>query len=458
MNEELYKLTKGKRILILGFGREGQASFNLLRKYFPEQHLTIADKNPDIKDIQGFDFKNTSFNLGDNYLKDLNNFDLILKTPGIALHKYNIHLAPKILSSQTDIFLKLFGNQTIGITGTKGKSTTSELIYHILNNEQTKAVKVGNMGIAPFLSINDIKPQETNIVYELSCHQLHTTHHSPYIGIWLNIFREHLDYYNNFDDYQLSKFNITRFQNRSAYLIFNSDDENIVKLLVKYSPKRHFYKISLRNKVDNGAYIKNNSLIFSFKGIERKILDINSDIPLQGDHNLVNIMAAVITCKLKKVQDEQIVKGIMSFKPLPHRIEYVGEFKNIHFYNDSIATIPEATIEALKTIKNVDTIILGGYDRGLDYSSLLGYILHLPISNIICLDKVGDRICDEFQSTQITSKNCFKAQNMEEAVKIAKEKTKIGAVCLLSPAAASYGMFKDFQDRGDTFKKFINQI
>ena len=168
-------------------------------------------------------------------------------------------------------------------------------------------------------------------------------------------------------------------------------------------------------------------------------------------------MAAINVCQILKISDSVIQEAIISFKGLEHRLEYVGFYNNIHFYNDSIATIPEATIQAVKSLNNVNTLILGGFDRGIDYSILSEFLCKNSIEHLIFLGKAGKRISEEIKNGKCNSEIFF-VNSMEEAVNISMKETIQGAVCLLSPAAASYDMFKDFADRGITYKKAIRSI
>jgi UDP-N-acetylmuramoylalanine--D-glutamate ligase len=172
----------------------------------------------------------------------------------------------------------------------------------------------------------------------------------------------------------------------------------------------------------------------------------------------MNIMAAINVCKILEVPDDIIIDGILNFKGLEHRIEYVGKFNNIHFYNDSISTIPESAIAAVKTLKDVDTLILGGYDRGVDYTNLIEFLLQSSISNLIFIAQAGKRIYDELKTKQKLKQKLFYVNDFDEVVKIAKEKTRINSICLLSPAAASYGMFVNFEERGKVFKKLVSNL
>jgi len=228
MIEFVQKKIIDKRILILGFGKEGESTYNFLRLHYGSPDITIADNNNDI--VTKISDSSIKFITGEKYLDNLNDFDIIFKSPGISLNHLPYKVKRKKITSQTDIFLEFFSSQIIGITGTKGKSTTSSLIYHIFKLNSDKVVLVGNIGVPPFDILNEIS-HDTKIVFELSSHQLEYITKGPHIAILLNFYQEHLDYYSSFEDYQLSKFNITQFQEEGDIFIYNSDDKLINNLI-----------------------------------------------------------------------------------------------------------------------------------------------------------------------------------------------------------------------------------
>ncbi len=457
MKEYLYQLIQNKNILILGYGREGESTYKTFRKYFPELIITIADLDENIlnkSDALKKD-KFVHFILGREYLNFIDEFDLIIKTPGISLNNLQTKVNKENITSQTNMFLSQYRNQIIGITGTKGKSTTSSLIFNIVHSFNNNSILVGNIGVPPFDMIDNID-DNTIIVCELSSHQLEYVSVSPHISILLNLFQEHLDHYNNYKDYQLSKFNIAKYQKERDFFIFHKEDELIKSLLNENKIKSKVLPYSLTENSENDVFVSNNSIILKPNNQLVFEFEISKDLFLKGDHNLLNIIAATIACKAKVIPDEYIKKGITEFKGLEHRIEYVGKYNDIIYYNDSIATIPEATIEAIKTLKNVNTIILGGFDRGINYCDLAAFLINTKIEHFIFIEKAGLRILFELNKYEnINSQQYFTVKTFEEAVDVAKNKTRTNTICLLSPAAASYGMFKNFEERGRLFKELV---
>ncbi len=439
-----------KEILILGLGREGMDTLEFLRKLFPQKQIGLADRlkinelNPEIKKKIKSD-KKVRLYLGKNYLKSLKNYDIIIKTPGIPFKKLlKSDFNSKKIASQTEIFFENCPGKIIGITGTKGKSTVSSLIYKVLKNSGMKAHLIGNIGKPALSSLLRAKKNDV-FVYELSSHQLVKLKKSPHIAIFLNILPDHLDYYQNFKEYLKAKENITRYQTKNDYLIFNSDDKILRKIASKSKAKK---------------------IPFGFKkGL--KIIKENK-IPLKERFNVLNIIPAIIIGKLFNIPSLKIAKAIKNFKPLEHRLEFVGKYRGIKFYDDSAATIPEATISAIEILgKNIQTIILGGSDKKLRFEELAKIILESKIKTVILFPTTGLKI---WKAILLQAKNRpnfqrklrqtqhFFVDNMEEVVHLAYQNTEKEKICLLSCASASFGIFKDYKERGNLFKKYVRKF
>jgi UDP-N-acetylmuramoylalanine--D-glutamate ligase len=455
---EIKEFLEGKRIVLVGCGREGISTYRFIRSMFPVQLLTIADSDVNLKDNfpEFSEDKNIVFNLGSNYLFGLDDYNLILKTPGVSFKELKIQLPKEKISSQTDLFLRMYGNQVIGITGTKGKSTTSSLIMHIVSKHTENCVLVGNIGLPPF-NILDRIDKDTIIIYELSSHQLEYITVSPHISILLNLFEEHLDHYISYYAYQASKMNIALYQQPEDHFIYNADDKTLISLMEQHDLPCMLHPFSALKAVINGVWVNDAHLNLTLMN-NPLFYSLNSERYLPGAHNVLNIMAAVLACSLINVDTTLIIEGIGDFKGLEHRIEFVGEYNGIKFYNDSISTIPQATIAAIETLKNVDTIILGGYDRGIDYSILIDYLAASSVRNLIFIGDAGKRIHLLLEDACDTYKNFLTAENYDEVVKYAKAYTRKGSICLLSPAAASYDMFKNFEERGKVFKEKVKDV
>ena len=423
MKQDIIDFLKNKRILILGYGREGRSALNFIQTNLPDAECAVADQNKvQLENIQTY--------CGANYLDAVQDYDLIIKSPGIPTHDFiAADQLPKI-TSLTDLFLRFFKNIVIGITGTKGKSTTSSLTHHILKTANKNSVLAGNIGTACFDIIDQLQ-EDTIIVFEISCHQLEFITASPKIAVLLNLYEEHFDHYAKPEDYFTAKKNIYKYQSPEDTLIYGDIFQHASREEIAHLP---MHKINL---------------------LEDDIVD-ESEIHthLIGQHNLINIRAAIAACEAAGLNKSEILPAIESFHGLPHRLQFVGEYKNIQFYNDSIATAQEAVISAVKALKNVDTLLLGGMDRGLNYQELVDFLKQSSVRNIILLpetEQVFQRIFNETPFSQ----NLIPVANMDEAVKIAYQITAENHICLLSPAAASYNTYKNFEERGDDFMNAV---
>lgn len=434
MKEKLRSFFEGKKVLILGYGREGQSTLDLIKGF--NCKIGIADQNlsvtPELERYELFS--------GEKYLDAISGYDIVMKTPGIALFDKLSQKDKAKITGQTDLLLRFCENKIIGVTGTKGKSTTSSLIQHILEQNGKNSVLIGNIGIPP-LTVTDSIGKDTVIVCEMSCHQLEYVQASPNIAVLLNIYEEHLDHYVDFDAYRHAKENIYKFQNVNDVLIYNrecrTDELDAV-------PSK---KISASQNEKADIYISGKDIIIYGETITYEKIAPQ----LEGEHNLYNIAVALAATKECGCDLEKAVEAVHSFNGLEHRMELVRTVKGVKYVNDSISTIPLATINAVKAF-SADTVIIGGMDRGINYDVLAEYLNTGAVTNIICLPDSGYRIADMLD----TDLNVFRVSDMEEAVSKACEVTK--KCCVLSPAAASYGFYKNFEERGRHFKELVNKL
>ncbi len=428
MNSKFFENLKTKTILILGFGKEGIDSYKFLRKLFPEKVFGIGDKQE--FSIFNFQFsnikkdKNIRWHLGENYLKVLKNYDVIIKSPGIPpkiFASQKLRGASPRITSQTEIFFDNCPGKIVGITGTKGKSTTASLVHKILKEGGIRSHLVGNIG-KPVLSLLFNARQDDVYVYELSSHQLCNLKKSPHIAVLLNIYPEHLDYYRNFKEYVKAKANIVKEQGEKDFFVYNLEDGLVREIAAQSKAKK---------------------------------------IPVKGRYYSLDKAAATAVGKLFKIPAKIILKAIKEFKFLPHRLELVGTFKRITFYNDSLSTIPETAIAALDSLggKDVQTLLLGGFDRGLDFKDLAKRVIKSRLKNLILFPTSGQRIWQEILCLAPESLKLrhFWTNNMREAVRLAYKYTEKGKICLLSCASPSFGIFKDYKERGNLFKKFVRR-
>ena len=434
MKEKLRNFFEGKKVLILGFGREGRSTLDLIKGF--DCRIGIADKdlvvNPELEQYELFS--------GENYLDSIKEYDIVMKTPGIALFDTLSKKDKLKITGQTDLLLRFCENKIVGVTGTKGKSTTSSLIHHILDHCGKSSVLIGNIGIPP-LTITDSIEKDTIIVCEMSCHQLEYVQASPDIAILLNIYEEHLDHYVDFDAYRKAKENIYRFQSKNDILIYNKDCYGNELDAI---PSK---KISASPNDEADIYIKEKNIVFHGKITPYEKIEPK----LEGEHNLYNIAVAIAAASECGCDLQVAVESVHSFNGLEHRMEIVRTVNGVKYVNDSISTIPLATINAVKAF-SADTVIIGGMDRGINYDLLAEYLNTGVVANIICLPDSGYRIADMLK----TDSCVFRVKDMEEAVSKANEVTK--KCCVLSPAAASYGFYKNFEERGKHFKELVNKL
>lgn len=424
----------GKNICVLGYGREGIATVAALQKYVPGCNITICDENEELK-IENEELKTQ---LGSHWLDNIDTFDVVIKSPGIPpalLTPYSLRL-----TSSTQIFLDTIsdrGATVIGVTGSKGKSTTSSLIAAILKKAKKDVMFAGNIGEPAILHIGDVK-KGTIVVLEISSYQLMDLNVSPHIAVITSFFPEHLDYHGSMEAYMNAKKHIAQFQGPRDMVFFNAASPGAIEIAIE--------------------------------GSGRKIPFTAEDAPVSLDetkliglHNLSNIAAASMVARELGVSDKIIIDAVKAFEGLPHRLQSLGIHHGIEWIDDAISTTPESTIAALDALDNrVTTIILGGKDRGNDFTSLAQRLAGSSVTNIIFFPGSGPRIKEAIKQTPALAE-CFEAQDMQEAVRIAKKvtggRTPVGhPIVLLSTASPSYGMFNNFEDKGNQFAAAIKEL
>lgn len=433
----------GKSVCILGFGREGKSTYKILEQYCSTKSLAIADLNPVDRSANELP-ESVELVIGKDYQKCLDRFDIVFKSPGIVLEKSPSELKCEI-TSETQIFFSVFRSQIIGITGTKGKSTVTSLIYHILKESGRDCRIAGNIGI-PVFDIAESMTDETIVVCELSCHQLEYMTVSPEKAVFLNLYEEHLDHYGSMENYYSAKKNIYLHQKDFDNLLINSE----------ITPEKYssWYVYTISDKDPEADIFVSNGIIHH-SGEEYRIPTDN--IKLLGIHNHYNIAVAYYITTFY-IEEDEFTKALCTFNPLSHRLEYVDTVNGIRYYDDSISTACATAIEAMKSVPDAGTILIGGMDRGIDYTPLIDFLNEFSI-NVICMEDSGKRVYDTIQNMSFNEKNrIFYVQHLEEAVKLASEITPVGKSCVLSPAAASYGIFRNFEERGDVFKKLVENL
>lgn len=436
---------------ILGYGREGKSSYKLIRKCFPEIRMIIADRNTEVLDSD--ELKQDGFLEligGSNYLQILGRCDLVFVSPGISITGSVLPDSIR-MTSQTDFLFRHFSQKIVAVTGTKGKSTTASLIAHMLRQKFSNVPLAGNIGIPPFDIIEQLAEVEV-AVFEVSSHQLQFVSSAPKVALLLNLFPEHLDYYPDVTTYFDMKKNIFRFQKQGDCIVRNEDDPEIVSFPVNHVSDVLHYSVRLSQNMN--AWCENDVLYCRNKEVFEIIKA--DEIQIRGKHNISNSLAAICACSFLGLTPEEMHTGIKTFRGLPHRMEKIDSGSGQRFFNDSIATIPEATLAAIEALHPVETLILGGMDRGLSYDEFLGKVQHTEVRNFCFYGEAGLRMFQEVQKIHSLKKNVY-FRNFEECVLQAISMTGKGETCLLSPAASSYDQFRNFEERGEAFRNIIHE-
>jgi UDP-N-acetylmuramoylalanine--D-glutamate ligase len=381
--------------------------------------------------------------------------DEVMKSPGIP-HKnamvQQILQSGIPLVSEMELAYRHKGNsKIIGITGSNGKTTTTSLIYHILKQNGADCALVGNIGNSIALQIA-LDPKAIYVA-EISSYQLDDIDtFRPDIAVLTNITEDHLDRYGyKFENYIKAKFNIIKNQEELDFFIYCEDDPVTMEYLSKYPTQAKRYSFSIKHEVTQGAYIKND--IMTMKTNETDSMSIY-DFALKGLHNQYNTLAAGVTTSLTGIRNEKIKAAISSFEGLEHRMEMVAAIRGVQFINDSKATNVNSTWYALESMKTPVVLILGGVDKGNDYS-LLSEMVKEKVKAIVCLGIDNTKIHIAFKDDVAT---IIDTTTMEEAVATAYRLSVKGDVVLLSPACASFDLFKSYEDRGKQFKHTVNEL
>jgi len=382
------------------------------------------------------------------------NADIVIKSPGIS---DLVPIVKQLLSNGTPVISEIeFASQftsskIIGVTGSNGKTTTTMMIYEILKNANINVSIAGNIGNS---FAKEIKKESDVFVLELSSFQLDgITAFRPKIAIITNITPDHLDRYdNNFDNYVASKFRIAMNQTKSDYLIYDADDTAINSFLKSNKIQSQLIPFSLFKTFENGTYYENNKIIIKNKN--KSILMSKSNLALEGKHNIKNAMAAATVAHLLKIRKETIRESLECFQGAEHRLENVLKINKVQYINDSKATNVNATYFALESMSSPTVWIVGGIDKGNDYSVLYPFV-NEKVKAIICLGKQNQTLFENFESMV---EIIVETQFMSEAVKIAYNIAEAGDNVLLSPACSSFDLFENYEDRGQQFKTSVRKL
>lgn len=445
---------KDKKVAVLGLGLEGEDVCHYLLQQ--KAKITVFDQKSASELGQLFlelKKKGVQFSLGKNHLQPgLISFDFVFRSPGFHRFLSPIVEAEKrgvVITSATKLFFDLCPGKIIGVTGTKGKGTTATLIYEILKEAGKKVFLAGNIG-EPMLSLLPRLNQESWVVLELSSFQLMDLEKSPQIAVVLFISSEHLDYHRDKKEYLQAKSNIVRHQKKHDYSVFNADDP-VSTSFAKLTSAQIFY-FSRTEKV-NGAYVNKKQIILG-----NEILGQTKDLKLRGEHNWDNIGAAITASSLAGAGIDSIKKAVFSFNGLEHRLELIRIQNQVSFYNDSFSTTPETAIAAIKAFREPLILIAGGSEKGSDYSPLGQEIARSTVKTLILIGKTAEQLRKVVNKAGFKGEIVFRPGEMKKIIEVAWKKSKPGDVILLSPACASFDMFKNYKDRGQQYKKRVMNL
>lgn len=453
-------MDKTDKIAILGLGREG---LDLL-KFFNKMKIKPIGLNAD--EVLSTDQRYRDINRltsqvysGKDYLDHLDQIDLVFRSPGVPLDLPAIKKAKKRgvqFSSLTQLFFDTCPAKIIGITGTKGKSTTTSLIYHLLKGRNKGKVYFGgNIGHPPLMLLGKLTKKDL-VVFELSSFQLEDLTKSPHIAVMLMVVPEHLDRHKTYRKYLGAKLNLVRYQTKQDFAVINIGDR-ISDTVIK-NTKAKLVKYSLKKILPRGVYIADSNIIYrDFSTGRRQIVMPVEEISLSGQHNLINVLAAITVALLAGVSVTKIRPRIKSFIALEHRLEPVGHAGQVEFINDSMATTPIATMAALQTINGNISLILGGASKKENFTDLIKYLSRCSLAGIVLIGQTSEQLYKKIKSAKIDSPVII-AKDFSTAVHLAYDFVKPGGTVILSPACASFGWFKDAYDRGNQFKTIVKNL
>ena len=458
--KEFDQFAKNKKVAIIGVGVSNipliDYFYNLGSKVTIFNDKQLDELPQEI--VNKINLYGIQASLGKNYLSKLKGFDIIFRSPSCLPTVPELKEEIKrgaLVTTEIEMVLKMCPCKVIGITGSEGKTTTTSIIYEVLKAGEYNCYLGGNIGIPLFTKIKEMMPDDI-VVIELSSFQLMDMDVSPDIAIVTNITPNHLNVHSSYEEYIDAKKNIFKYQNENGILIINYDNE-ITKEFHKEATGKIIY-FSSREKLENGWIVDQNVIKECNDRVRRHILNTD-DLTLRGTHNYENICAALAATK-NLVDIDTAVKAIREFNGVEHRLEFIREIDGVKWYNDSSSSSPTRTIAGLKAFNEDIILIAGGYDKNLDYTPIAKPILD-KVKTLILIGDTATKIfsCvkkqEELQGKHIDTYVC---DDLAQTVALAKKHAKPGQIVLFSPASASFDMFKNFADRGNKFKKLVNNM
>ena len=439
---------RNKQIAVLGLGREGMA----LKDYFEEEGIT-ADylDEKEAVDTGGYPAKHTF--TGPGAFDNLSRYNLIFRSPGISPHHPKLQAVSCKLTSLTRLFFDLWPGKIIGVTGTKGKGTTASVIKNILKYARIPSTLVGNIGNVSLADVIQFDKDSWAVV-ELSSFQLMGLGVSPSVAVVLDVTSDHMDYHINLADYRAAKLEITRHQNARDWLILTV--ENPIKELILEHTHAQIIEVSLNEpaKGENSAYWSGDKLIAKIDG-RRKELAAAGDVKILGSHNKLNIAAAAAAAAVVGIDEIAIKRGIQEFHGMPMRLENIGAYGGVTYINDSASTNPQTTLAATQAVSGRTILLMGGRNKGLDYGDLVaGMKKENKIKRVITYGEFGPELYEILTKAGVGGVEW--AESMVAALRRAMALAERGDTVLLSPGAASFDEFDNYQARGQAFNKEVH--
>lgn len=440
---------ENKKIFVFGLARSGYEVSKLLSKY--NNNILVCDASDEdrekINELEELGVKFIKTKTPEDYLDET--YDFVIKNPGIINTHPCIEKARQLnikVINEVEVAYHFIKDKVkiIGITGSNGKTTTTTMIYEVMQKAGLPVILAGNIGF-PLCSIVDKVKDNDIIVMEISDHQLlNVEEFKTDISILTNLSEVHIDFHGNYDNYKNTKKKIFNYHTNEDIAIINSGNEDVMNLTENIKSK----KITFSSEVTADIFLEDKYIKYN----DETLLNID-DIKIKGTHNYENIMCLIAICKIFNISTNIIKEYLKEFKGVEHRIEFVRDIKGIKFYNDSKATNTDSTIVALKSFDSNIVLILGGLDRGHSFEPLNPYLKN--VKHIFCYGETKDRIEKWAKSQNI---NCEKFNNLEEATKKAYAVSLPGTVILLSPSCASWDQYKCMEDRGNEFKSIVNNF
>jgi UDP-N-acetylmuramoylalanine--D-glutamate ligase len=447
-------LLAGKDVLVVGMARSGLAAAEFLSKR--GARVKVSDKRTETEldtEIEFLRRHDIGYEVGGHVEDSFLNADLVVVSPGVPLRLSLLQKASqsgKEVISEVELASRFLKGRVIGITGSNGKTTTTTLVGEMLKTAGFSVQVGGNIGTA-LTSLVDRSTPETITVTELSSFQLEAIPtFRPDVAVLLNITPDHLDRYDSFEDYARAKLNILRNQRLSDFAVLNLEDE-ILRCSGKSIGSQPYW-FSTKSEVIQGTYLNRNQFIFR-SGTQKETVTSLEGIQVPGRHNLENVAAAITTARLLNAASTKIAEALRQFRGVEHRLELVAEINGVKFYNDSKATNTDATIKALESFECGILLILGGRDKGSDFT-VLSSLIQERVRNLILLGEASEKIRQQLNGTVPMAQ----AESLEEATRMAFERASPGDVVLLAPACASFDMFQNYEHRGRVFKESVRRL